>query len=180
MYTHNDIVALGDGRYLVQSQADPLKTYEVDLETYTCNCLDYPLIEFCKHICAVQTLFQEEHEDAPNTPEVPSLPLLPPELPLPSKAAPPLDANITMTQPATRISAIVEKLERVAARLRRPRKTAVPNDALATLSTALDSMLLATDDSRVLPSAQHLAPVVKDATARQSMMPKVKTKRAAA
>ncbi|KAJ7832372.1 hypothetical protein B0H13DRAFT_1654230 [Mycena leptocephala] len=173
-YTRENIEVLGDGQYLVQSQSDPSKMYEVDIETYTCDCLDYPLISYCKHISAVQSLFDEEQEAAPYTPEVPSLASLPPEVPLPFESSTLTDHTVPKLKT---LSVIAQKLEHVAARLRRPRKTAVLDDALANLEATLDTMLLTTDDSQVLPSAQRLAPVVKDTTARQSMMPRVKTRR---
>ncbi|KAJ7774373.1 hypothetical protein B0H14DRAFT_2632053 [Mycena olivaceomarginata] len=47
---------------------------------------------------------------------------------------------------------------------------------LADLEQALDTIILATDGSSVLPTAQHLAPVVKGPSARQSMMPNIKTR----
>ncbi|KAE9393622.1 hypothetical protein BT96DRAFT_776638, partial [Gymnopus androsaceus JB14] len=43
--------------YLVQSKLDLTRQYEVDLEAYTCTCLDFPSIHFCKHLCAVQRCF---------------------------------------------------------------------------------------------------------------------------
>lgn len=39
------------------SISQPGHWYEVDLRAYTCTCLDYPAICFCKHIHAVQTHF---------------------------------------------------------------------------------------------------------------------------
>ncbi|KAJ7740660.1 hypothetical protein DFH07DRAFT_965212 [Mycena maculata] len=47
---------------------------------------------------------------------------------------------------------------------------------LSDLEDALDEMLHQTDNGTVLPSTQRLAPVVKDPTARDTMMPKVKTR----
>ena len=43
--------------FLVHSASQPGHWYEVDLRAYTCTCLDYPAICFCKHIHAVQTHF---------------------------------------------------------------------------------------------------------------------------
>jgi hypothetical protein len=45
--------------YLVKSQSKSDIKYRVDLEAYDCSCLSFPTICFCKHICAVQTHFQE-------------------------------------------------------------------------------------------------------------------------
>ncbi|KAJ7017601.1 hypothetical protein C8F04DRAFT_883085, partial [Mycena alexandri] len=49
------------GKYIIRSQADPEIFYEVDLDAYDCTCLSFPLIRFCKHICAVQHHFPEEN-----------------------------------------------------------------------------------------------------------------------
>lgn len=43
--------------YLVKSMSRPDHWYEVDVLAYTCSCPDYPIIKFCKHLCAVQTHF---------------------------------------------------------------------------------------------------------------------------
>ena len=45
--------------FTVRSQTDPKCHYIVDLEVYTCDCDGFPLISFCKHLCAVQTLYPE-------------------------------------------------------------------------------------------------------------------------
>ena len=46
-----------DGSFRVQSQTNLEVQYTVDLETYMCNCPGYPLINFCKHLSAVQHHF---------------------------------------------------------------------------------------------------------------------------
>ncbi|KAJ7436515.1 hypothetical protein B0H11DRAFT_1754820 [Mycena galericulata] len=51
--------------YRVQSQSDPSHYYSVDIEAYTCDCLSFPLIDFCKHIGAVQRLFPEVAQEVP-------------------------------------------------------------------------------------------------------------------
>ena len=33
--------------------------YQVDLDSYDCTCISFPIIRFCKHICAVQKQFPE-------------------------------------------------------------------------------------------------------------------------
>ncbi|KAJ7029405.1 hypothetical protein C8F04DRAFT_962988, partial [Mycena alexandri] len=55
------------GKYIIRSQADPeiFYGYEVDLDAYDCTCLSFPLIRFCKHICAVRNHFPEEKLDVP-------------------------------------------------------------------------------------------------------------------
>ena len=37
-------------------------TYDVDMIAYTCTCIGYPCIQFCKHICAVQAHFPSVHQ----------------------------------------------------------------------------------------------------------------------
>ncbi|KAJ7282530.1 hypothetical protein C8J57DRAFT_1554562 [Mycena rebaudengoi] len=59
VYVKDDIQQISDSKYLVPSQSNPSKLYEVNLDAYTCQCLDYPLISYCKHLCAVQELFDE-------------------------------------------------------------------------------------------------------------------------
>ncbi|KAJ6527474.1 hypothetical protein B0H19DRAFT_1275272 [Mycena capillaripes] len=48
------------GKYIVRSQSDREIFYEVDLDAYDCTSLSFPLIRFCKHICAVENHFPEE------------------------------------------------------------------------------------------------------------------------
>ncbi|KAJ7777031.1 hypothetical protein B0H16DRAFT_1712090 [Mycena metata] len=79
------------------------------------------------------------------------------------------------------LTLLVEKLERLAARLRHPRQQqTVPSQT--GLEAALDAMLLETDNGTVLPSSQHIDPNQKSAWKRtqDAMMPKVKTKHAKA
>ena len=45
--------------FRVPLQTDSTCFYTVDLETYTCDCDGFPVISFCKHLCAVQHLFPE-------------------------------------------------------------------------------------------------------------------------
>ncbi|KAF7372489.1 hypothetical protein MVEN_00110600 [Mycena venus] len=175
-YIKSDIMQVGDSgsKFLVRSKSDPSRVYEVDIDTYTCTCIDYPLICFCKHICAVQRLFDEPGnppDGARASPKVPSLTLsLPPQDRLESNV--PQDFSGLKPNVCT---VIAEKLERLAARLRRPCKNDSEIPALGDLELALDSMLLVTETGAVLPAAQHFAPVVKE-TARSTMMPAVKTR----
>ncbi|KAJ7033912.1 hypothetical protein C8F04DRAFT_1103184, partial [Mycena alexandri] len=55
------------GKYIVRSQSDNEIFYEVDLDAYDCTCLSFPLIRFCKHICAVQHHFPEAKMQIPVT-----------------------------------------------------------------------------------------------------------------
>ncbi|KAJ7128412.1 hypothetical protein C8R44DRAFT_700955, partial [Mycena epipterygia] len=49
------------GKFIIRSQSDSEVFYEVDLDAYDCTCLSFPLIRFCKHLCAVQHHFPEKH-----------------------------------------------------------------------------------------------------------------------
>ncbi|KAF7372258.1 SWIM-type domain-containing protein [Mycena venus] len=175
VYTKSDITQVEgcDSKYLVRSKSNPSQVYEVDIETYTCTCLDYPLICFCKHICAVQRLFDEPGtplDGVRTSPKVPSFPSLQP-------LAQPSNVPEGFSGPKSNaLIGIAEKLERLAARLRRPRKNNNTLLALGALEEAVDEMLLVTDTSCVLPAVQHFAPVVKD-NSRLAMLPGIKTKR---
>jgi hypothetical protein len=181
--------------------------YEVDLDTYTCTCLDYPLISFCKHICAVQDLFREDGvardpaqdfdedvpaqhfdddvatqgfdeagaaaEALPTSSNVPSLSTLG-DSSSDSRATSPFDVPKT---PA--LTTLAEKLERLAARLRRPRQKNSALTSMADLEYALDTMLTETDNSSVPTSSQHIEPNTKTLFKQtlNAMMPGIKTRR---
>jgi len=51
------IHSLGGDRFCVQSEMDPSRTYLVDLSNQSCDCLDWPRVELCKHITAVAHFF---------------------------------------------------------------------------------------------------------------------------
>jgi hypothetical protein len=55
----SDIQVNEEGNYCVHSQSDPERWYNVDHHAGYCDCSSYPLISFCKHISAVQSLFPE-------------------------------------------------------------------------------------------------------------------------
>ena len=48
-----------DSTYLVKAASQPGHWYEANILAYTCTCPDYPVIQFCKHLHAVQTLFPQ-------------------------------------------------------------------------------------------------------------------------
>jgi hypothetical protein len=58
-YTEDQIQQVGDSMYTVASELQPARVYDVDVDAYSCSCLDFPLISFCMHIAAVQCLFDE-------------------------------------------------------------------------------------------------------------------------
>ena len=72
-----DITELTEGQlYSVRSQSNPKCTYSVDIDTYTCDCDGFPMVSFCKHLCAVQTHYLETVDIQPFTSVFPS-PTLP-------------------------------------------------------------------------------------------------------
>jgi hypothetical protein len=58
-YTEDQIQQVGDSMYTVTSESQPGRVHDVDIDAYSCSCLDFPLISFCKHVAAVQRLFDE-------------------------------------------------------------------------------------------------------------------------
>lgn len=158
-----------DGRYLVRSKSDPDQLYEVDLETYTCTCLDFPLICYCKHICAIQDYFEEEGPvDPPASPSVPALPAL-------DATAPTLQDNSSKPRG---LSFVAEKLERLAARLRGSRRSNSEFPSLGELEACVDTILDGTETGDILPSSQRLRPNIKSWNETKAVMPMVKgTKR---
>ncbi|KAF7371682.1 hypothetical protein MVEN_00024400 [Mycena venus] len=186
-YVKADIENLEDERFLVRSTSDPSRVYEVDISTYTCTCLDFPLISFCKHICAVQTLFQDELEQPALDAESPCLSDsdLPhddddhPQDDSPQGNSLELAAPILEVMKPRALTLMAEKLERLAARLRRPRTKESDLPSLSHLGELVDGMLLATDNSNVLPSTQHVEPNVNDwrvTQGRMRVLPNPKTR----
>src|SRR5712691_3505022 len=54
--TQERIQQIDQSRFKVQSSSSE-KTYEINLLTYTCTCLDFPRIQLCKHIAATVHFF---------------------------------------------------------------------------------------------------------------------------
>jgi hypothetical protein len=114
------------------------------------------MICFCNHICAVQTLFDEElssetsnydqkstlsNEDSPITQSI--SPLLPPAAPRPRV-----------------LTVVADKLEKLAACLHRPRTKETDLPSLSAFATQLDDMLDATDTGTILATPQYVKPNV--------------------
>ena len=53
----SDIEHLNDGHYRIHSQSDPQLSYNVHLDSSSCDCPSFPLLSFCKHIIATQLHF---------------------------------------------------------------------------------------------------------------------------
>ncbi|KAJ7890714.1 hypothetical protein B0H13DRAFT_2340890 [Mycena leptocephala] len=125
------------------------KAYEVDIDTYTCTCLDYPLISYCKHICAVQQFFDEDG--------VFLMPVALAALPNDAILAPVAPRTSSVPKPGPLV-VVAGKTRRLAARLRRPTRLHLH---LLLISRSRGCYASATDHLAVLPSAQYFAPVVK-------------------
>ncbi|KAJ7360739.1 hypothetical protein DFH08DRAFT_685202, partial [Mycena albidolilacea] len=57
-YTEDQIQHVENSRYLVVLQLQLSRKYDVDVDAYSCNCFDFPLVSFCKHTAAVQCIFE--------------------------------------------------------------------------------------------------------------------------
>jgi hypothetical protein len=165
----------------VRSQSNPSHTYEVDLSSYTCTCLDFPLISYCKHICAVQSLFEEDSPVVALGSK--SIPISDPDTsPTPDIDPPALEDAVMLEpvyKPRAALTILAEKLERLAARLRRPRTKESDLPDLPNFNQLIDGMLLATDNGLILPSAQQVPPKTNGWRQTQTAMrvlPNVKTR----
>lgn len=82
-------------------------------------------------------------------------------------------------KPRAALTILAEKLERLAARLRRPRTKESDLPDLPNFNQLIDSMLLATDNGSILPSAQQVPPKINGWRQTQTAMrvlPNVKTR----
>jgi hypothetical protein len=172
-YTEDQIQHLEDSRYLVVSQSQPSRKYDVDVEAYSCNCLDFPLISFCKHMAAVQRIFEHVFDEP--RPSV-SLPTSPPSPTLPtSNPAEPTPALLSVPPPSQR-SALTELailMDVASARLRKAGRKELTS--VADLQVALEALLLETDNSSVLPSSTHVPRLSNWKATQEAMMPNRKT-----
>ena len=53
----DSICSAGDDRYYVQSATEPSHTYLVELGKQSCNCVDWPRVQLCKHVTSVAHFF---------------------------------------------------------------------------------------------------------------------------
>ncbi|KAK6974408.1 hypothetical protein R3P38DRAFT_2811970 [Favolaschia claudopus] len=176
-YTVDQIEHVEGSHYLVQSQSKPSDAYEVDLDSYTCSCFDFPLISYCKHICAVQTLFKD---DTPVVKDVFGAKSIPTPSPI-SESEPdsPISHDSELPTFAPAPQPPKSRLERLAGRLRRPRTKESDLPSLSDFNQLLDDMLKATDTDSVLPAAQHVPTSTNEWRKTQTAMgilPKAKTR----
>ena len=83
---------------------------------YTCTCLDFPTIRFCKHICAVQTHYPTVHQfiDLNQDPQERLFDYVSPS----STPTASLTIPLPIPTPSPAPSSLVEDLERLAAKMR--------------------------------------------------------------
>jgi hypothetical protein len=153
-YTKDQIQQVGDSIYTVASESQPARVYNVDVNAYSCSCLDFPLISFCRHIAAVQHLFDE-----------PALSPTSAIVPAPSPHLIPAAFNHQTDNIQTLLAAppprphavftnLAAKMETAAARLRKTGRKELAS--LTNLEATLDAVLLEMDNSGVLLSSSHV------------------------
>jgi hypothetical protein len=152
-----------DSLYSVQSQSDPNTAYLVDFgDNYTCDCLSFPLISYCKHLAAIHFHFSEIVDIQP--PETISTP--------PTHAhhstvvstgllqlfPGPNNAGDTDKPEMASLNTIATKLEHLAARLHLlPHNH--PPDEFQVLDSVLDNALFNTPRRHiVLPKLKRVTP----------------------
>jgi hypothetical protein len=161
--------------YQVQSQLNRDHHYEVDLTAYTCTCLDFPLIKFCKHLSAIQTHFPEQVQ--PKLVTKPSLSTDASDIPILATGST-SDTQFSVPASITHMEAprLAEKLELLATRLRHS-AVALP-DLVSALEPELDDALNLTANVKLLPPSQKIPPNIKSWTeTAKVMMPGKKKKR---
>ncbi|KAJ7028487.1 hypothetical protein C8F04DRAFT_1290675, partial [Mycena alexandri] len=147
----------GQAVYRVCSQSDAAQIYLVDIEAYTCDCLSFPLIDFCKHICAVQRLFPEGCTELPiSTLNFSSTSIL-------STDSDTEDDEEELKEPTTiaedPVRDLVNRLQHLAVRTRLSPPSHL-SKSWNTLQLAVDAVLAETDftDAEVLPPRKKIAP----------------------
>ncbi|KAJ7611273.1 hypothetical protein FB45DRAFT_844073 [Roridomyces roridus] len=172
-YTAPDCVDWSDedGLYLVMPP-DTTDVFKVNLEEYNCDCDDYTELSFCEHLAATQRLFGTEdiRSQALSTLDVDRSPAPPPTALLPVPAT----IRTAPSRPQSRVTNLVQKMERLTGRLRQSSKN-LPQQELDMLEAAVDAMLAGTESTSVLPTATFVAPNSKAgwSATQQSMAPGV-------
>ena len=161
--------------------------YEVDIPAYTCTCFDFPLINYCKHICAVQHWSPEVVEQRLiSSPEIHTLSSPDADS---SESVNTTDAGgvvLSVTDhtsctgnslvPISESFRLARKLETLAGRLRQS-STAPPVSVLG-LKKDLDTALVDVFSGLLLPQVVRIPPNIKCWTETQAvMMPAKKGRR---
>ncbi|KAJ7331319.1 hypothetical protein DFH08DRAFT_966340 [Mycena albidolilacea] len=172
-YTEDQIQHVEDSRYLVVSQSQPSRKYNVDIEVYSCNCLDFPLISFCKHMAAVQHIFEQvfnEPRPLVSLPTSPPSPMLP--MSDPTEHTPTLLSALPPSQRSA-LTELVILMDTASSWLRKAGRKELTS--VANLQVALEALLLETDNSGVLPSSTHVPRLSDWKAMQEAMMPNRKT-----
>ncbi|KAJ7622380.1 hypothetical protein FB45DRAFT_838498 [Roridomyces roridus] len=160
-YTEDDFEQVDDARYVVCSKSDPTVSYDIDIDAYSCSCPDFPLILFCKHLCALQNFVNPDRLPAPKATVPGDTPAAEPALPLPEFSPPESDLSPVVAEQsvpkARRFADLLEKLQRMTARLRRPSRK-LTDATVDKLTAAVDAVLLETEDHSVIPTSSYIPP----------------------
>ncbi|KAJ7271951.1 hypothetical protein B0H12DRAFT_1067032 [Mycena haematopus] len=134
---------------------------------------------YCKHLCAVQRLFDEAYDATAPEPtlSVPAIQPGPPSVPTSGADTPVDDMPVPQALPRTNpLAQLAQKMETLAARFRRSRRKE-QQFSVANLEHALDTLLLQTDNCSVLPASTHAPATSNWKVTQAAMMPGIKTKR---
>ena len=168
-----------DETFYVHSLSDPSVKYRVDLDTYDCDCMDFPSIHFCKHICAVQMHFPEKYKVIPTS----ALMIHCTDTFEPNPNSSESDSDDDESKPFTTrdpMGEIVNKLASLAITLQTSPPPASLSDALGDLDSHLDDILgkLHAHDKSLLPPKKKIAPNQNTWTETAAVMNiPIKTKR---
>jgi hypothetical protein len=167
--------------YRIKSSSIPGQFYDIDILAYNCTCCDYPEINFCKHISAIQRYFPSSDDatsagldalaldvDSPS-PLLPSSPSTDDLIYQPSIESSAASLLIEGMDDDTAVASlkekeqdrlrIVEKLETLAACIRHNNLSENPNHTGSEeLERLLDCELSFFHPRQLLPAAKRLSP----------------------
>ncbi|KAJ7582338.1 hypothetical protein C8J56DRAFT_792767, partial [Mycena floridula] len=142
--------------FQVASQSKPNTWYQVDLEVYSCECLSFSGIDFCKHICAVQYHFPEVYETASQL-AVSATAVIAPQI-IPSKSQSESDAEPQADIGEYLVSELIHKLQALKLAAKKP-STLKAMPMMSTLSENLTAVLEELSvPSGILPARRKVSP----------------------
>ncbi|KAJ7579511.1 hypothetical protein C8J56DRAFT_796284, partial [Mycena floridula] len=144
--------------FQVASQSKPNTWYQVDLEAYSCECLSFSGIDFCKHICAVQYHFPEVYETIPASQlAVSATAVIAPQI-IPSNSQSGSDAESQADIGECLVSELIHKLQALKLAAKKPSALKV-TPMMSTLSENLTAVLEELSvPSGILPARRKVAP----------------------
>jgi hypothetical protein len=149
--------------YHVRSQTG-LHFYTVDVDSYTCECLSYPLIQFCKHLAAVQHHFPAACRKEIFTCDTNMLPEDPADhvaMNMNNDSDDGNDNDSVVDDAEMKVSDLINKLQHLAVRTRMQRPfqlTEALSNLDQALNTVLDELGHSRDVDKVLPKCKKVAP----------------------